>query len=53
MNSVFNKCFSNYKIYFVCNTEETESCQKHRFNETEIATSRNIVKQSENLVVNK
>ena len=50
---MFNKCFSNYEIYFVCNIEETELCQKHRFNETETAISRNIVKQSKDFVVDK
>ena len=50
---MFSKCFLNYETYFVCNIKETESCQKHRFNEAEIATSRNTVKQSENLVVDR
>ena len=53
MNSMFNKCFSNYEIYFVCSIEKTESCQKYCFNETKIAISWNIVKQSENLVIDK
>ena len=51
MNLMLNKCFSNYKTYFICNTEETESCQKHCFNETEIAASRDIVEQNKNLVI--
>ena len=50
---MLNKCFLNYKIYFVCSIEETESCQKYYFNETKIAASQNIIKQSENLVVDK
>ena len=50
---MFNKCFLNYETYFVCNIEKIESCQKHRFNKTETATLRNIVKQSENLVIDK
>ena len=50
---MLNKYFLNYKIYFVCNTKETESCQKYRFNEAKIAILRNIIKQSENLVVDK
>ena len=50
---MLNKCFSNYEIYFVYNIEEIELCQKYRFNETEIATSWNIVKQNENFVVDK
>ena len=53
MNSIFSKCFLNYEVYFICNIEEIESCQKHRFNEAEIAISRNIVKQSENLVIDR
>ena len=48
---MLNKYFSNYEIYFICNIKEIELCQKHRFNEAQIATSRNIVEQSENLVV--
>ena len=50
---MLNRCFLNYETHFVCNTEETESCQKHYFNKAEIATSRNTVKQSENLVVDR
>ena len=50
---MFNKSFLNYEIYFVCSIEEAESCQKYRFNEAEIAISRNTVKQSKNLVVDK
>ena len=53
MSSILNKYFSNYEIYFVCNIEEIKSCQKHRFNEAEIAISRNIVEQNGNLVVDK
>ena len=41
---MLNKCFLNYETYFVCNIKETELCQKHRFNETEIAASRDTVK---------
>ena len=48
---MLNKYFLNYEIYFVCKTEEIELCQKHCFNETEIAISQNIVKQSEDFVV--
>ena len=44
MNLVLNKYFLNYKIYFVCNIEEIESCQKHCFNKAKIASSQNIVK---------
>ena len=33
--------------------EEAELCQKHRFNEAEIAASWDTVKQSENFVVDK
>ena len=51
MNSVFNKCFLNYEIYFVCNIKEVELCQKHRFNKAETATLQNNVEQNENLVV--
>ena len=51
MSLVLNKCFSNYKTYFVYNTEEIESCQKHRFNEAKIAASRDTVEQNENFVV--
>ena len=50
---MLNKCFLNYEIYFVCSIEEIESCQKHRFNKAETAISRDIVKQSENFVVDK
>ena len=49
---MLNRCFLNYEIYFVCNIEEIESCQKHCFNKAETATSQNIVKQNENFVVN-
>ena len=51
MNSMLKKCFLNYETYFVCNIEEIELCQKHRFNKAETAISRNTVKQNENLVV--
>ena len=53
MNSMFNKCFLNYETYFVCNIEEIKSCQKHRFNEAETATSQDIVKQNENFIIDK
>ena len=44
MNSVLNRCFLNYEIYFICSIEEVESCQKHRLNEVKIAASRDTVK---------
>ena len=53
MNLMLNKYFLNYKTYFICNIKGAESCQKHRFNKTETATSRNTVKQNENLVVDR
>ena len=51
MNSVFNRCFLNYKIYFVYNIEKVESCQKYCFNEIKIAILQDIVEQNENLVI--
>ena len=53
MNLVFNKCFSNYKVYFVYNIKEAKLCQKYYFNTAEIVILRNIVKQNKNLVLNK
>ena len=44
MSSVLNKCFLNHKIYFIYNIKKIELYLKHRFNKTNTAALRNIIK---------